>query len=345
MTGSKTSRDWLLASSEQDSDVLVGTAGLFSNPPPVASSTDLEEERQRAINGSLKDKIDYLQSRAIMTPAFTQALEQATFLVLKSSSDLYPGGLVVTGEGGCGKSYLVQQLVKRFPRHETLYESQIPVAHVELSGTPDEKEVLHVLLCQLGEDANKDKFSSADLEAKIIEACRRVRCRCLVFDEAQRLGTVARSRREQDRLMGPLGERIKRIHNGAGVGVILAGTPGLGDLVDSDSQYRTRWPGRVVLKPFERSGAFLSVLGSYERILPLPERSQLATPKIGDAVWVACGGYMRTLSRLLCDAMLVAVKEDARSISLSHLEEAYYLTSDAEQGNPFAALRGAYAAR
>lgn len=340
MTGSEPMLEGLLASRVRDSDVLVGTAGLFSNPPHLPKSEDLEAERQRAVEGSLKDKLDYIRSRAIMTPAFKQALEQVSYMVLKAGADLSPGGLVVTGEGGCGKSFLAQQVSRRFPEQDNLYQRNVPVALVELSGTPDEKDVLRELLGQLGENVEKSRFSAAELESKIVIACEQVQCRCLIFDEAQRLGTFSGSRREKDRLMGPVGERIKRIHNRAKVGIVLLGTPMIADLVDSDAQYRTRWSGRVALKPITRSETFLTVLGSYERMLPTPMRSELATQKIGYAIWDACGGYFRSLVQILCDAVVLAVKNEAAAITLEHLEEAYYLTNNAESSNPFSALRG-----
>lgn len=172
----------------------------------------------------------------------------------------------------------------------------------------------------------------------MIIALRRVRCRCIFVDEAQRLDTIATNRRKDDRKLGPVGELLKSIYDSGGVAIILAGTPSLEALVNSDAQYQTRWPASVRIEPFKLSGEFQGVVNELANLLPLPEKSSFSGPGVAAAIWTSCGGNFRRLKGFLSCALALAIDQTASCIELKHLQEAYRLTGDFSVANPFDAL-------
>lgn len=325
---------------EPDAARSVG-GGLFADPAPSnAVREDPELARQRAIQGDKASRLQFFKQRVILTRAFQSALDTACFLVDQAEYVDEPGGLMVLGEGGCGKSFLGEQLIARYPRHETLYRLEVPVALVDLYSGPDEKDVMIAILEQHGERVSRNDVTANTLEDKLVASFARVGGRCLVLDEAQRLATFTASKRKSDRLMGPVGERIKRIYSRARIAIILLGTPALRDLIDSDAQYRTRWSAAVTLQPFERDSVFLGVLNGLSRALPLAGTSLLSSEEVGYAIWDACEGYFRRLKNLLTNALAIALDESATSIEVRHLRVAFVRTGNSDMVNPFDRLKG-----
>ena len=308
----------------------------------IKTSGPVREEAQQALQaakaGDKRLKLQFFRRRAILFPAFQEALRTAAFLIQQAEFVDEPGGLMILAEGGCGKSFIGEQLALDFPQTESLYELHVPVVFITIPDSHDEKELMIHLLSQLGERAGKNDFTTQELEAKLIEAFRRVKCRCIFVDEAQRLDTISKNRRQADRKMGPIGERLKTLYSKARVAIILAGTPSLQELVLSDTQYKTRWSASVRLEPFVMGPEFQGVLNALAELVPLPGKTDFSLFDVASAIWTSCDGYFRRLKNLLCNALAIAIDDLATSITPRHLQQAYLRSSDFNKTNPFDAL-------
>lgn len=305
---------------------------------PAPTREDPQQALKAAIAGDKRLKLLFFRRRVVLFPAFDVALRTAAFLIRQAEFLDEPGGLMILAEGGCGKSFIGEQLALDFPRTESLYELYVPVVFITIPEDRDEKSLMVNLLSQLGERVGKNDFTAAELESKLIEAFRRVKCRCIFVDEAQRLDTTTKNRRQADRKMGLIGERLKTLYSKAGVAIILAGTPSLQDLVLSDPQYKTRWSASVQLAPFAMGPEFQGVLNALATLVPLVGKTDFSRFEVASAIWTSCDGYFRRLKNLLCNALAIAIDELATSIAPHHLQQAYLRSSDFNKTNPFDAL-------
>lgn len=305
---------------------------------PAVTRDDPQQAFKAAVAGDKRLKLQFFRRRVVLFPAFEVAFRTATFLIRQAEFLDEPGGLMILAEGGCGKSFIGEQLALDFPRVESVYELEVPVVFITIPDDHDVKDMMVDLLAQLGERVSKNDFTADELESKLIEAFRRVKCRCIFVDEAQRLDTISKNRRQADRKMGAIGERLKTLYAKAGVAIILAGTPSLQELVLSDPQYRTRWSASVRLEPFKMEADFLGVLNALAALVPLPGKTDFSRIEVASAIWTSCEGYFRRLKNLLCNALSIAIDESAACITISHLQQAYLRTSDFNKTNPFDAL-------
>ena len=305
---------------------------------PGSNREDPLEALKAAIAGDKRFKLQFFRRRVVLFPAFEVAFRTAEFLIRQAEFLDEPGGLMILAEGGCGKSFIGEQLALDFPKTESLYELLVPVVFITIPDNHDEKALMVDLLSQLGERVGKNDFTTTELEDKLIEAFRRVKCRCIFVDEAQRLDTTTKNRRQADRKMGPIGERLKTLYREAGVAIILAGTPSLQELVLSDQQYKTRWSASVRLEPFAMGPEFQGVLNALAALVPLAGTTDFSRIEVASAIWTSCDGYFRRLKNLLCNALAIAIDELATSIAPQHLQQAYLRSSDFNKTNPFDAL-------
>ena len=316
-----------------------GTAGLFCHPLyRPEPREDISLALPKARRGSLADKHSFFSKRVVMVPAFENAWNKTRFLIEQAKHTDKAGGLLIIAEGGCGKTFLSEQLAIDFPLYDSTYELLVPVVFVTLQSGQDEKDVSVEILLQLGEAVRKNDFTAQDLRHKVVEALRRVRCQCIYVDEAQRLDTISTNRRKDDRKLGAVGELLKTLYDFGGVAIILAGTPPLEALVNSDRQFKSRWSAAVRLEPFQADAQFQGVLNQLGKLIPLEEESDFAGPGVAAALWVATNGNFRELKTFLKAALTVAFKDQAKRIELVHLRDAYRLNGDFSLANPFDVL-------
>jgi hypothetical protein len=315
-----------------------GTRDLLADlPEPVPTREDPVKALQAAKKGSKEEKLKFFWRRAVLAPGFENALERARFLIQEAAFLEEPGGALILADGGSGKTFLMQQLLLDFPRINRRYELKMPLVTVDMRQTPDEKSFLIRMLEQADEKVGRD-FSVGELLEKVINALVQVECQGLYVDEAQKLDTVTANRRKEGHKLGPFGELLKEIYTRARVCMILAGTPSLRELVDSDSQYRTRWSGRVELLPFQKGVEFQGVLNALAQSLPLDGVTEVSDPIVAEAIWASTNGNFRQLKDFLCRALSRAIDDGARQILPTHLHAAYQITGDFNKPNPFDGL-------
>lgn len=307
--------------------------GLSKFPPRQKRSP--EEERQIAVLGTLQEKLVYFSNRAVLTSAFKHALDTATTLIQHARTLPEPGGLQILATGGCGKTFLKLKLLEAHPISDSLYTLTVPLVAIEMLSTFDEKDLLIEILSQCGERLNKGGLTAQELEDKIVDAFSEVDVRCLFIDEANRLDTITKNARKDDRKLGPIGERLKRIHGRSKVPFILAGTPSLEALLDSDPQYKTRWSAKVRLSPFEFGAEFRGVINALAEALPMRGKTDLSDPVLAKAIWEACDGNFRVLKKLLSAALIAADEGGEDRIQSDHLAQAWRMTGDFGRSNPF----------
>jgi putative secretion ATPase (PEP-CTERM system associated) len=216
-----------------------------------------------------------------------EALAHLTYGVESKS-----GFVMVTGEVGSGKTTLLRTLVRRLGSGVCL--SQITNTRVSY------KELLELILEDFGvppRGLNKTGLLGA-LNEFLVEQFRDGKNAVLVVDEAQNLSVPTL---EGLRMLSNLEtEKAKLLH------IILAGQPGLRDLIDAPAleQLRQRITVRYHLGPLAPGEVAEYVRHRIDKVAGDPEKAPVFPDEVMPAIHEATGGIPR-LVNVLCDAALL----------------------------------------
>ncbi|WP_322880628.1 TniB family NTP-binding protein [Pandoraea sputorum] len=308
------------------------TLGLFDNVESrhlgdSGASLQGEALRQHILTTTPQQRAEYMRMVSVNVDGFRKGLDFAEHLIRRSERTSCPGGLWVIGDGGVGKSFIIDALHTRHAPVETPLARYCPVLRLRFASRPAESEIILGLLLQLGQDpATLHYQRNADLEQYLLDALPVCQTLAILFDEANHLWLNVQAKRTADRLGGRLGDFLKRFYDKSGLAFIFAGTNGLQNILEGDSQASTRWSGVLRLSPFAYDESFIGVLAALDEAMPMREPSGLATEALAHRLFEASNGNFRLLKNLLSEAVFLAAVDDAPSVSQAHLARAHFMT-------------------
>lgn len=307
--------------------------GEYGESTPQGSGG--EALRAFMLTQSPKDRSEYARTVSVNVDGFRRGLEFTENLIQRSTRTTRPGGLWIIGDGGVGKTFIVDTIHRRFPPTETPLSRQCRVLRLTFASRPVESDILLQLLLQLGQDPNMLRYQrNADLEKILLDALPACGTLAILFDEANHLWINTKAYRVADRLGGRMGDFLKRFYDQSGLAYIFAGTSGLQNLLAEDSQASTRWSGVLKLTPFCYDNIFIGLLAALDEALPMTEKAGLASEELAPLLFESTQGNFRTLKNLLAEAVYLAASEDCPRITQTHLAQAHFNVFCSEQ-NPF----------
>jgi hypothetical protein len=291
-------------------------------PPP-----DPAEMRCRLIElGSPAEKAEFTKQTAINVPKLLLAKDYTSALFDRVGATRSPGGLWLFGEGGTGKTFIFESLIKANRPSDSLVRRTVPLLYLPLAGRPAIRDMLIGLFVQLGQHPEAfGRITNDALERDLLEALVVCGTKGVLIDEAHHIYLSATTRRV-DRYGGVLGDFIKRFYDRSEIAFVFAGSAGLEAAYENDRQLSTRWSGRIHLHPFRYDDEFIAVLNALDELVPLPERCGFGSGALPEQLFEACAGSFRTLKALVSSAVYIAAGEDAHRIHKRHLQRAYFLT-------------------
>jgi len=299
---------------------------LLDDAPIIVPGTSRTSvTREEALEGSPEQKQHYFLDVKIEVDGFTQASKFVDALLDRGKRRLKPGGLWVIGEGGVGKSFILDDIYKRYPHLDTSIARLTPLICLSFRSRPSASDLLCTMLFQLGQDPGlmKNK-SNDDLEDSLIESLKSCGTLGIMFDEAHHLWLNS-SGRIKDRVGGPIGDLLKRMYDRTNIAYIFSGTPGLISTVFVDKQVRTRWAGVITLKEFELDARFYGLLNALDSAIPLPKESGLGQRrKLAESIYASTLGNFRLIKDLLGEAVFLAAKDNSSKLEVHHLAEAHF---------------------
>lgn len=306
-------------------DTLTTPLSLWTTKRPAPSKQTPEERRQKALDSSPADRAEFARTVSIEVDAYRLGNTCIDHLIARSTRSERPGGLWIIGNGGVGKSFILESVHSRYEPEEDIAARRCPVLAISFASRPSESDILLSLLLQLGQDPEMLRYqNNSDLRDIVLDGLKQSSCLAFLFDEAHHLFINARATRPLDRLGGRIGDFIKLLYDDSGMACIFAGTTGLASYVAEDTQASSRWPGVLRLEPFANDGMFRGVLRSLDFALPMPEPAGLAEDRYAVPLYQASKGNFRLLKALVAEAVFLAADEGARRLSLSHLAAAYF---------------------
>lgn len=305
------------------------TAPLFGGmtPPPPVNALSPAEQRAAALQGSPSERGEFTRTVPINVDGYRLANEFIDNLIASSERSKYPGGLWLLGDGGLGKSFILEAAYRRYPPYENHLKRYCPVLTLTFKSKPSESDILVSLLLQLGQSPDILSYEkNSDLEAIVKDAMKACGVLAIFFDEAHHLWMNTSAKQAVDRTGGVLGGFLKTFYNDSGVACIFAGTPGLQDIYDRDPQIHTRWPGIWHLTPFANDEKFRGLLAALDQALPMPEPAGLADEPLASELFISSKGNLRLLKNVLAAAVFIAATENAPKLTWKHLQRAHFLT-------------------
>ena len=307
---------------------------LFDSITPQArNEVSAEQLREQIRSRQNPDEMyEYIRTIPILFDQFHEALQFANNLLERTKRTKRPGGVWFIGDGGAGKSFLLEQILKRNQPEETTFSRTCPILYLTFSSRPTESDIMLTLLYQLGQDLNLIRNrNNAELEKILISALAAAKTIAILCDEAHHLWLNTLAPRVADRIGGRCGDLLKNIYDKSGVAFIFAGTPGLHNILEIDSQASTRWKGVFDLKIFHNGPEFQDILAAIDEAIPMHEPSRL--DEYSDQIHLITKGNFRDLKDFIAEAVYLAAKKKASNIS-GYLYQACKNTFG-DQHNPF----------
>jgi len=303
------------------------TAPLFDNNAlhSTASVPSPVEQRASALKGTAAERAEFTRHVSVDVDGYRLANKYIDGLIARSEWTRHPGGFWILGDGGVGKSFILDAVYRRYPPSETQTTRYCPILILSFASRPSESDILISLLLQLGQDPGTLSYqNNSELEEILLEALPACKVLGILFDEAHHLWLNTKAKRIADRQGGRLGDFLKVFYDRSGLAYIFAGTSGLENLLESDTQASTRWAGKIKLQPFADDEKFRGLLYSLDEALPMQEQMGLSCEPLASQLFNATLGNFRLLKALLAEAVFIAASEGMPKLTTKHLALAYF---------------------
>jgi hypothetical protein len=256
-------------------------------------------------------------------PSVTTALDVIEDAIEEVGQVKYPGGVLITGAGGTGKSAILDQVLRRHPTKKMRLELISPALYLKFDVRLSVPTFLRAILAALDHPC-----TSADpmLQDTVVAALKACQVKALLLDEVHHLLLVRSERRSETRQTGDVGDTIKSIADKVGLVCVMAGLPGLSKALAADSQFESRWPARITLENMACDAHFTAMLNVFDCALQQRGFFTLcpgfAEGHIPRDVHRITQGNLRVLKMLVRRTATIAAREGSKFITSEHVKRA-----------------------
>jgi hypothetical protein len=253
--------------------------------------------------------------------------------------------MLLAGRLGAGKSTITELLLANYPDERAAPTPQRPVAVAQrtvlraiLPISPNERDLPFCLLRAFG-DPRANKGSAKELTWRLYDYIHDSGTRMVIVDELQHLieaNTLT--------ILQSASDWLKNLAKQTGVSLVLVGLQGVSNMIlEANEQLSSLFSDPITLDPFSWSDLspkergkprdqwlvdgtreeFRRVLAQIERLLPLREASNLSDVGMAQRCYVASGGLMRYLMRLVREAACLALLRGQERLTQALLFEAF----------------------
>jgi hypothetical protein len=262
-----------------------------------------------------------IRHKIISYPAFEGALGRIERMHQRSITTGHPGGLLITGLSGAGKSTIKNEYEGRFPRKDEGGITFIPILKVDTPAGPTVKNLAEEILVALG-DPVAHQGSAEQKTQRIYYFLKLCQVELLLIDEFHHFVENAR-RNETARVT----DWLKSLINHARIPVVLFGLPNSEQILKINPQLARRFSSRYSLRPFGFSSEaeikeFRGVLQVVENSLPVPSVS-ICSYAMAKRFFYATFGLIDYVGKIVDGAVLLASIEGAKKLEDRHYAEAF----------------------
>lgn len=272
----------------------------------------------------------------VMTPHFQSGMFKLDQWMSCANAGSYVCGLTL-GESGTGKTVLLKMFEAKHPPTRDAEGILRPVVFVETPHHPTAIAVLETILKALG-DPRPEKGSRTQKMVRLETLLSEQKVRLLLLDDLQHMVD-----KNQNLVLYDTAECLKEIIINNPVGIIGSGLVDALLVVKSNEQLKRRHVAPFHMPRFdwlddESREVFVAVLGAFHARLSMFELPRLDGIEMALRMYLATGGLIDFIAKILKQAVWNALDKGTREIALHDLEaarnDALFEVGDLK-GNPF----------
>lgn len=255
--------------------------------------------------------------------AFSDALRRVgqcfTFSVSKPEAE----GLAIVGESGTGKTSVLRTFLERHKPTRGPDGMEVPVLFASVPSAPTVKSLAGVILESL-HDPDPEHGTENQRSRRIRVLMRETGTRMLMIDEFQHFYD-----RGTHKVIHHVADWLKILIDDTRATLVVSGLPTCLGVIDQNEQLARRFSGAIHLKRFDWEIAperkqFTKVLNTfYDEIAKKYDAPEFGSSDMAFRFWVATGGLMGYLTRLLRQLERNAIVEGRKVITLKDLHNAH----------------------
>ena len=303
--------------------------GLSGKPNEFYDTENLAAQEKRKIQVQQQSEFSRY---TIPHKLFADALQKVEDCLSSSEIAVEPNACLVTGLPGTGKSTLSRNLIRdieeQIPPRTIVSDDSIkktkPAFYIKLDSDITTKRLAKSMLIALG--GEKITGDSTDLTMRLIKLLATCETQLIILDEFHHLLL-----RGAEKTKETVCNWVKYLLDTSGVAILILGTPDCEKIIDDNGQLSRRVCFRSQLEPFEYS---LSAKAEYMKVIKALNKAfekygeVTISPMLTDehmalALYVATGGLMDSIRKLLAYMLAEAHKHDKHTVGFSEFTEAY----------------------
>ena len=278
----------------------------------------LIQQAQDALLLTDEERIAFmLNEKWFLYPVAKEILKELEFHLKHPKKNRMKGRLIVGGTNN-GKTSIVNKFIRSHMPYDDENVKITPVVAVSAPESSNPSDLYGSILHKLGVPyKNTDRATKKKEKVEgIFLLCR---TNMLIIDEI--LNIIVAPVQKQKAFMVAL----KNLSNELMIPIILVGTADALHAINTDSQISNRFPPLVVPK-WKYDRAFLSLLASIEKTLPLRKQSNMATSKeISNYILDYSEGYIGEIIDLINLAAQYAIEQKIESITMETLKKSNFV--------------------
>jgi hypothetical protein len=282
-------------------------------------TTHLCTEASAALALTNSERIRYARNEPwIWYPRAEEILRLLEDLLDHPKSHRMPCMLVV-GRTNNGKTAIAQQfLTLHAPVYDPSAEADVvPVLYLQAPPVPDERRLNAIMLDKLRISHKTNERADRMME-QLLHVMPRLGVKMLMIDEIHH---VLAGNRERQRAFLQV---LKYIGGELNLPIVALGTSDALFALQADAQLANRFVP-TPLPEWKLDRPYLSLLASFEKLLPLRKPSNLTEAQLATRLLSMSEGTIGELARLLSVASVRAIENKSEQISLALLEQLHWV--------------------
>ena len=254
---------------------------------------------------------------------FQRAKSRIETHLLAAQSYQEPTCVAVVGESRTGKSRLLENITKQYPKQRTEEGSNIPVLCIRTPSKPTVKALVEVMLKEIGDPLWFKRGSENEKTERLYTLLKQTKTHTAIIDEFQHFYDKV-----SHKVQHYLSDWLKIFVDRSGLMLIVAGLPDCMAVINQNQQLRGRFLAPIYMPRFDwtnvdAQGEFIACLESFQLGLKRYQFPDLTSDEMAFRFYCATGGLIGYLAKILHQVCLNAQVENKFSISLKDLARAY----------------------
>lgn len=267
-------------------------------------------------------ELDKIKRLSIPTPTFTELQRCLRRTLWETGTTSTPACKHIVGHSRTGKSFAIREFEAQFPSVRTALGLTKQVIYVQAPVKGTIKGLMEALLQALG-DPLWMKGTYSNMLSRLLTLLDRVQCKMIILDEFQHL--VDKGQRA---LLTGATDWLKVLVERNTFSLVCVGLPSSRQIIQRSEQLSKRFDATIEvpvynwMDPYSQK-VFRSLLKSIHKEMAPFEMPDLSTSEMGLRMFIASGGRIGVLSKLLDRAVKDAIWDNRTRIGMEHLAEAF----------------------